>query len=74
MAAVGVAPTLMGFAGLVYGVIAAVLGAIFFALAIEVFRKRRGAAADTAAKRLFAFSILYLFLLFAILLVEGIGW
>jgi protoheme IX farnesyltransferase len=74
MAAVGVAPTLMGFAGLVYGVIATVLGAIFFALAIEVFRKRRGAAADTAAKRLFAFSILYLFLLFAILLVEGIGW
>lgn len=74
MAVTGVAPAFMGFAGLGYGVVSAVLGAIFFALALDVFRKRRGAAAESAAKRLFAFSVLYLFLLFTVLLVEGMGW
>lgn len=73
IAVVGVAPAFMGFAGLVYGVIATLLGAVFFALAVQVFRKREGAAAESAAKHLFAFSVLYLFLLFTILLVEGMG-
>jgi protoheme IX farnesyltransferase len=66
----GVAPTLLGFAGLVYGVAAAALGFVFLAMAFDVWRRREGAGADRAARRLFAFSILYLFLLFAILLVE----
>ena len=36
--------------------------------------KREGEAADRAAKNLFAYSVLYLFLLFAVLLVEqGFG-
>src|SRR5882672_921492 len=71
VAIAGVMPALFGFAGLIYGTLAAVLGVLFVALAIEVWRKRRGAAAPSAARRLFAFSVLYLFLLFAILLVEG---
>jgi heme o synthase len=71
VALVGLAPAIFGFAGIAYGVIAALLGALFLALAIEVWRKRRGNAAQSAARRLFAFSVLYLFLLFAILLVEG---
>jgi protoheme IX farnesyltransferase len=71
MAVVGALPALMGFAGIFYGVISAVLGAIFLALAIDVWRKTRGSAAEMAAKRLFAFSVLYLFLLFTVLLVEG---
>ncbi len=74
MAAVGVLPALLGFAGIFYGAVSAVLGAIFFALALDVWRKTRGAAAEMAARRLFAFSVLYLFLLFAVLLVEGMGW
>jgi protoheme IX farnesyltransferase len=74
MAALGVLPALLGFAGIFYGAVSAVLGAIFFALALDVWRKTRGAAAEMAAKRLFAFSVLYLFLLFAVLLVEGMGW
>jgi len=73
VAVVGVAPALFGFAGLAYGMISAVLGAIFVAFAIDLRRKRRGVAAEAAAKRLFAFSVLYLFLLFTILLVEGMG-
>ena len=71
MAAVGVLPTALGFAGILYGAISAVLGLIFVAFAYDVWRKERGALAAQAAKRLFAFSILYLFLLFAVLLVEG---
>lgn len=71
MAVVGVLPALMGFAGIFYGVISTVLGAIFFVLALGVWRKTRGSAAEMAAKRLFAFSVLYLFLLFTVLLVEG---
>ncbi|HWK87996.1 MAG TPA: heme o synthase [Xanthobacteraceae bacterium] len=71
MAGVGVLPTALGFAGLAYGAISAVLGVIFVVFACDVWRKERGAAAQQAAKRLFAFSILYLFLLFAVLLVEG---
>ncbi len=71
MAVIGVLPAAMGFAGLIYGAISAALGLIFLALAFDVWRKERGAPAAIAAKRLFAFSILYLFLLFAVLLVEG---
>jgi protoheme IX farnesyltransferase len=71
VAIAGVAPAFFGFAGLAYGIIAALLGVLFVALAVEVWRKRRGTAAQSAARRLFAFSVLYLFLLFAVLLVEG---
>ena len=39
-------------------------------LAIEVYRRREGTVANRATRRLFAFSILYLFALFAVLLAE----
>ena len=39
-------------------------------LAINVYRRREGATALRATRRLFAFSILYLFALFATLLLE----
>jgi heme o synthase len=73
VAVIGVAPSFFGFAGLVYGIISAILGVIFVVFAFDLWRKRRGVTAETAAKRLFAFSVLYLFLLFTILLVEGMG-
>ena len=69
LAPLGVTPAFFGFTGLAYGIAASLLGLAFLALAFAVWRKR-GAAADAAARRLFAFSILYLFLLFAALLVE----
>jgi len=47
-----------------------VLGAGMLWLAIEVYRRREGTAANRATRRLFAFSILYLFALFATLLLE----
>jgi len=67
----GIAPWPFGFAGALYGVTAVVTGAIMVMLAVQVLRERR--PADRASHHLFAFSILYLFLLFATLLVER-GW
>jgi protoheme IX farnesyltransferase len=73
LAVAGVAPTILGFAGIVYGAVAAVSGLLFVAAALRVFRSREGAAGERAARDLFAYSILYLFLLFAVLLAEAIG-
>jgi protoheme IX farnesyltransferase len=70
LAPLGISPMLFGFAGIAYGLASGALGIVFLAMAFDVWRRREGAAADGAARRLFAFSILYLFLLFAILLVE----
>jgi protoheme IX farnesyltransferase len=61
-------PWAMGFAGTVYGAIAAVCGALFLLLALGL---DRSAGADRrTAHRLFVFSIFYLFALFAILLID----
>jgi protoheme IX farnesyltransferase len=68
---IAISPWPLGFAGALYGVTAVVTGAIMVLLAFQVFRERR--PAERAARHLFAFSILYLFLLFAVLLVER-GW
>ncbi|MEO9808446.1 heme o synthase [Roseibium sp.] len=67
-----VAPYFLGFAGLFYGVSAGVLGAIFLALAFNVWRVRDGEAARKATVHLFSYSIFYLFMLFAILLAESL--
>jgi protoheme IX farnesyltransferase len=68
----GVAPFFMGFASPVYGVLSVCLGAGFIGLALRVYRVRTGAKADQCAMRLFGFSIIYLFLLFAELLSERV--
>jgi protoheme IX farnesyltransferase len=68
-----VLPALIGLGGAAYLAASLVLGLAFLALAVDVFVKREGRAADRAARRLFAFSILYLFLLFAVLLAEHTG-
>jgi protoheme IX farnesyltransferase len=64
-------PAFIGLAGLTYAAASVVLGAIFLWLAIDVWRTTEGREADKACKRLFWFSILYLYSLFAILVVEG---
>jgi protoheme IX farnesyltransferase len=68
---IGAAPWLMGYAGAIYGVTALVAGALMVAFAWRVRNEREGARAERAAHQLFAFSILYLFVLFAVLLVEA---
>ena len=67
----GVAPWLFGFTGPLYGMTAIGAGAIMLVLGWQVLRERP--PAESASRKLFAFSILYLFLLFAVLLVER-GW
>jgi protoheme IX farnesyltransferase len=69
---VGVAPCLLGYAGVVYGVSALIAGAVMVALAWRLRVARAGKDADEAARHLFAYSILYLFALFAVLLAEGL--
>jgi heme o synthase len=66
-------PVLTGLGGIAYGVASVGLGAVFLALAFAVGRAADGQASDRAARRLFAFSILYLFLLFAVLLAEHVA-
>jgi len=65
---VSLLPWALGFAGEIYGAVALVCGVIFIALAAQV-RRSRGVN-RRAAHRLFGFSILYLFLLFAALLAS----
>jgi len=64
-------PVFTGLGGIAYGFTSVVLGGIFMGLAISVWREgEEQPPSDKAAKRLFGFSILYLFLLFAVLLAE----
>ncbi|HVX35569.1 MAG TPA: heme o synthase [Hyphomicrobium sp.] len=67
-----VVPYFVGLAGLTYLALSVVLGAVFLALAIRVYFTTEGREADTAARRLFLFSILYLYGLFATLFVEAL--
>jgi protoheme IX farnesyltransferase len=74
LAPLGMLPAIIGLGGMLYTATAAMLGSLFVVLALECYRERAGESADRAAKNLFAFSVLYLFLLFAVLLVEhGFG-
>ncbi len=81
----GIAPAFTGLGGAAYLAVAAAGGALFLVLALRLARSRAGdllderasdvdlyavKAASTPARNLFAFSILYLFLLFAALLGE----
>ena len=60
------APYLLGIAGVVYGAAALVLSALFTGFAIKVWFDD----GERSAKQMFTFSILYLFLLFALLLLD----
>jgi len=65
-------PFWLGIAGRLYGIGALALSLCFTAAAVAVCRD----AGDRAARRMFAFSLLYLFLIFSLLLVDrgGSGW
>ena len=72
LVAIAAAPWPLGYFDAAYGVTSLVLGAGMLALAINVFRRRERTQSLRATRKLFAFSILYLFALFATLLVEVI--
>jgi protoheme IX farnesyltransferase len=70
LVAIAVAPWPLGYFSAVYGVTSLVLGVGMLWLSVEVYRQREGIEAGRATRRLFAFSIFYLFALFAVLLAE----
>ena len=76
---VAAAPWWLGGTGAIYGLTALALSALFVALAVPVAR-RRAEAGDPMGpeKRLFAYSVFYLFALFATLVVDALarqqGW
>jgi protoheme IX farnesyltransferase len=62
-------PWALGLVSVVYGAPAAVLGVVFIAGALRVAREK----SEAAARALFAFSILYLFLLFALVIADALA-
>jgi protoheme IX farnesyltransferase len=67
----GLAPAAIGLGGPVYLGVAALLGAWFVWLCVAVLRER-DAVREPAARRLFLISLIYLFCLFAALIVERV--
>ena len=68
LAPLSLSPCFLGFAGWpLYGSAALVLNAVFLALALAVMRD----TTETSARRMFAFSIFYLFGLFAVLIADN---
>ena len=72
LAPIGVLPYLLGYASPAYGLVSTLCGVAFMLFAFATYRNREGDAAKTAARRLFIFSIAYLFALFLTLVVERI--
>jgi protoheme IX farnesyltransferase len=60
------APWALDLTGALYGAGAAALGAVFLGLAVMVWAEK----GESNARRLFAYSILYLFLLFTLLVID----
>jgi len=71
VAVAGIAPYALGLTGLIYGVSAVVLNTIFLFLAVAVFTNRAEEVSGMKPeRRLFAFSILYLFALFSAVVID----
>ncbi|MEO0880172.1 MAG: UbiA family prenyltransferase, partial [Pseudomonadota bacterium] len=70
LSAAGLAPPALGFAGLFYGAAATILGGLFVMRAYAVLKAAPGD--NKPAKRLFGFSIFFLFAIFGALLIEGL--
>ncbi len=73
VAPVGVLPFVLGFAGPVYGVVSAVLGALFIWYAWKVLCMPDSDRRMQPAKSLFRFSLIYLAAVFAVLLIESLA-
>ncbi|WFU09732.1 heme o synthase [Rhizobium sp. CB3090] len=69
-AIIGVVPAFTGLASFGYGVVAALLGVVFIYCSIAVRRMPDGDVKMIPAKKLFGFSIFYLFAIFSALLID----
>jgi heme o synthase len=66
---IALGPSLLGVSGVLYGAGALLLNAAFTGLAILVWRDQT----ERSARRMFGFSLLYLFLIFTLLLLDHAG-
>ncbi|MGL4489690.1 MAG: heme o synthase, partial [Rhizobiaceae bacterium] len=73
VAPLGVTPYFLDFAGLTYAIVSTVLGVMFVYYAYKVWQMPEADRVMKPAKKLFGFSLLYLFALFATLLGEAIA-
>ena len=64
-------PFYFNFAGLVYLVPTIILGAFYIFLTFRLLRAKNKKNTEKFSKKIFAFSILYLFLIFTLLLIES---
>jgi len=72
MIAAAIAPWAMGLTGWIYGIASVALNAVFLFLALAVLANKATEPKDMKPeKRLFAFSILYLFAIFAALVIDA---
>ena len=67
---VGMLPAVLGYNSMAYGAIALVSGLAMLRFAVAVWRDQNARDNDKAAKKLFAYSIFHLFLLFAVIVLE----
>ncbi|MGG5888567.1 heme o synthase [Falsiroseomonas sp. HC035] len=79
LALAGLSPWAVGFAGPLYAAVATVLGGMFLYHAVRTLREAqdetgRSLVQDAAARRTFAFSLMYLFVLFGALAVDVIAF
>lgn len=70
--AVSLTPAFISLGGLIYLTFSVMAGIVFLYLALQVYRVRVGNIADAIAKKLFLYSIFYLFFLFSVLLIEHV--
>jgi protoheme IX farnesyltransferase len=72
---VGMSPWVFGYTSALYGAVALLGGAVMIAFSVMLLRARKKADAEQAAKHLFAYSVLYLTVLFAVILIDhGLNW
>ncbi|KQX17773.1 MULTISPECIES: heme o synthase [unclassified Sphingomonas] len=73
MVVAAVAPWAMGLTGALYGIGASILSAVFLLLAVQVaFSRETEPAKMKRERRLFGFSILYLFLMFGLVVADKV--
>jgi protoheme IX farnesyltransferase len=66
------APSLLGMAGPLYGIVAGLLSVLFTGTAVRVWREGEQEG-EQRARHMFHFSLLYLFLIFAALLADRVA-
>ena len=70
--AVSLAPFFLNFSGLIYLIVSFILGGCYLFISYELFKAKKASAERKLANRLFGFSIFYLFIIFATLLVDSV--